>query len=180
MQAFLIELSRLSMLMAGNSPEAAKVVQQLREQSPAAWESDPGYEEISVGAALEEHLTTGEARDWPNVAGRGLQLLCRALGELLDSTSFDDANFMLVAEALEGVKQAEKLYGRVPPPLQLSEEGGLVIGYVTPTEAAEILGTWPEPDHDDPAPEVYAAREQLEGWLRIASEAQKSLIVFWD
>ena len=37
-----------------------------------------------------------------------------------------------------------------------------------------------EPDHDDPVPQVYAAREQIEGWLRSASDRQQTLIVFWE
>jgi hypothetical protein len=32
----------------------------------------------------------------------------------------------------------------------------------SPVEAAGLLLDWPEPDFDDPAPEIYATREQIE------------------
>ena len=42
-----------------------------------------------------------------------------------------------------------------------------------------VLEDWPEPDYDDPGPEVYAAREQIEEWVRCTADARKTLVVVW-
>jgi hypothetical protein len=100
----------------------------------------------------------------------------------LDLTSFDAVNMihLFAGAVLDGLPGAERLYDRIPPPLKEWEPGYYVVGYVTPTEAAEMLTTWPDPDHDDPPAEIYAAREQVEGWLQAAREANRTCIVFWE
>jgi hypothetical protein len=49
----------------------------------------------------------------------------------------------------------------------------------------ERLTQWPDRDLRverglaDRTPEVYAAREQIEEWLRCAADARKNLVVIW-
>lgn len=180
MEAFLVDLSQISLLLSGKSPQADGVLTQIREDSPSAWELDWESDKVSTGQTLESLLSTGKSKGRPHLAGRALQLICRALGEPLNTESLDDANFMLVADSLEGIAMEDYFYGRVPPPLQ--EWGGNfpVVGYLMPQEVDEVLCTWPEPDHDDPAPEVYAAREQIEEWLIKSRDSKKTLIMFWE
>jgi hypothetical protein len=181
MEARLVDLHRLSRLLGGADPEAAGIVEQIRQSSPGAWDSDASSERISVGQVLEGLLLRGEPSRRASQAGLALQLLIRQLGEPLDTSSFDDARMIgsFAVEALAGRPCAEMLYGRSPPPLAQSRLQDVVAGHVTPEEAATLLEHWPEPDDDDPAPEIYAAREQVEEWLTCAADARKSLVVVW-
>jgi hypothetical protein len=43
-----------------------------------------------------------------------------------------------------------------------------------------MLAQWPEPDFDNPDPEIYAGREQIEDWLHRAAESKRTLLVFWE
>lgn len=180
MEAFLVEMSQITCLLEGQSSEAGGILEKIRADSPSSWELDWESDKFSTGQALESLLSTGKSKGRPHLAGRALQLICRALGEPLNTESLNDANFMLVADTLEGIAMDEYFYGRVPPPLQ--EWGGNfpVVGYLTPQEVEKVLCTWPEPDHDDPAPEVYAAREQIEEWLIKSRDSKKTLIMFWE
>jgi hypothetical protein len=181
MEARLVDSNRISRLLSGTDPEAAGVVEQIRQSSPEAWESDSYSEQASVGQVLEDLLLRGEPSGRASQSGLALQLLIRELGEPLDTVSFDDARMIggLAVEALEGLPCAEMLYGRAPPPLGESRLQEIVVGYVTWEEAASLLEDWPEPDYDDPEPEIYAAREQIEEWLKCAADARKSLVVVW-
>jgi hypothetical protein len=181
MDARLVDLNRISRLLGGADPEAAGVVEQIRQSSPEAWHSKLSSEKVSVGQVLESLLLRGEPSGRAYQTGLALRLLIRELGERLDTSSFDDARMIggFAVEALEGLPCAEMLYGRAPSPLANSRIQEIVAGYVTPQEAATLLEHWPEPDYDDPAPEIYAAREQIEEWLTCAADAQKSLVVIW-
>lgn len=88
---------------------------------------------------------------------------------------------MLVADAFEGLPEpisalygCETIYGR---PV---DSGSVAIGYLPAGRAREILAALPEPDFGSPAPEVIAAREELEGWLRKSEAESKSIVVLWD
>jgi hypothetical protein len=179
--ARLIDLDRISSLLGGADPEAAPVVERIRQSSPEAWDSDPLSGNVSAGQILESLLLGKKPSGSASLSGRALELLIRELGEPLDTSSFDDARMIgwFATEALEGLPCAEMLYGRLPPPLAKGPLLDIGIGYVTSEEAASLLEHWPEPDFDDPEPEIYAAREQIEEWLRCAAEAQKSLVVVW-
>jgi hypothetical protein len=180
MEARLIDLKRISHLLAGGASEATSVVDVARRRFPESWEFDPEYDDQSVGEELEALLTNGQQSGMPH-PGPALQLLCQVLGESVDIASFEDVNMIhgFAAESLTGLPYGERLYGRLPLPLTEGEPGYVECGYVTPDEAQAMLEKWSEPDFDDPEPEIYAAREQIEGWLRSAVEAQKTLIVFW-
>jgi len=181
MDARLVDLNQISRLLGGADPEAVSVVELIRQSSPEALDSESSSEEVSVGQVLESLLLRGEASGRAPQTGLALQLLIRELGEPLDTISFDDARMIgcFAAEAFAGLPCAEMLYGRSPPPLTLGRLMDIVVGYVTAEEAATLLEHWPEPDYDDPAPEIYAAREQIEEWLTCAADAQKSLVVVW-
>jgi hypothetical protein len=181
MDARLVDLNRISTLLGGADLQAAGVIEQIRRSSPAAWDRDSSSEKVSVGQVLDSLLLRGEPLGRPYQTGLALRLLIRELGERLDTFSFDDARMIggFAVEALEGLPCAEMLYGRAPSPLANSRLQEIVVGYITPEEAASLLEDWPEPDYDDPAPEIYAAREQIEEWLRCAADARKSLVVIW-
>jgi hypothetical protein len=181
MDARLVDLSRIARLLGGADPEAADVVEQIRRSSPKAWDGESSSEKVSVGQVLESLLLRGEASGRASQTGLALQLLICELGEPLDTISFDDARMIggFAVEALEGLPCAEMLYGRAPAPFKQGRLQAIVVGYVTPEEAATLLEHWPEPDYDDPAPEIYAAREQIEEWLTCAADSQKSLVVIW-
>jgi hypothetical protein len=181
MDARLVDSNRISRLLGGADPDAAGVIEQIRQSSPEAWDGDSSSKQVSVGQVLEGLLLLGESSGRADQAALALQLLIRELGEPLDTLSFDDTSMIgsMAVEALEGLPCAEMLYGRAPPPLAQSRLQDVVVGYVTPEEAASLLEDWPEPDYDDPEPEIYAAREQIEEWLRCAADARKSLVVIW-
>jgi hypothetical protein len=181
MEARLVDLHRISRLLGGADPQAAGVVEQIRRSSPAAWDRDSSSEKVSAGQVLESLLLRGELSGRAYQTGLALRLLIRELGERLDTSSFDDARMIgsFAVEALKGLPCAEMLYGRAPSPLANSRLQEIVVGYVTPEEAASLLEDWPEPDYDDPDPEIYAAREQIEEWLRCAADAGKGLVVVW-
>lgn len=180
MEAMLIDLFRISGLLAGKSSEANSILDKIRTHSPTAWECEREHDKVSCGQVLEMLLTKGKSKGPRHLPGRALQLLCRELGESLNTESVESGNFMFVMDVLEEVPSAEYIYGRVPPPLKGWGGDFPVVGYLTAEEADQALQTWPEPDHDDPVPEVYAAREQIEDWLRKSSKSQKSLIMFWE
>jgi hypothetical protein len=181
MDARLVDLNQLSRLLGGADPQAVGVVEQIRRSSPEAWDSHLSSEKVSVGQVLESLLLRGEASGRASQTALALQLLIRELGDPVDTLSFDDARMIggFAVEALAGLPCAEMLYGRGPPPLAQSRLQEIVVGYVTPEEAATMLEHWPEPDYDDPAPEIYAAREQIEEWLTCAADARKSLVIIW-
>lgn len=157
-EARLLDLARLSRLLAGKAPDAPQVLAAARKRWPRAWESDPDGGDPPAGSVLEHLLATGRMRGKRYLAGPALRLLCQAIGDPLDTASFDDAGMIHIfaVEALTGLPHAERLYGRVPPPLKAWEGGyGNLPGYVTPKEAAAMLKKWPGPDHDDPPPEVF-------------------------
>jgi hypothetical protein len=177
MDALLVDLPQISRLLSGGAPDARETIERVRAKCPEEWDTSRQYR---LGEALESLLTTGQFKGNPYVKCPALQLLCRTLGEPLDTVSFEDSGFRLWGEALQGLPQAEKLYGCAPPPWKAELADDPVLGCVTPEEAAAMLAKWPEPDYDDPPPEVYAAREQIEGWLRSACKAQKTLVIFWE
>ena len=181
MDAMLIDLPQVSALINGGHAEACDLLALIEHKFPAAWKSETPYVSTSLGQVLTSLLKTGKINGPPQVAGPALQFLCHNIGERLNSSSFDDARMIanFATAALEGLPQSERLYGRVPPSLEDWGGRDIVVGYVTPAEADSMLEHWPEPDFDDPDPEIYAAREQIEGWLRSAHESQKTLIVFW-
>lgn len=180
MEAFLTDLSHLQALLSGQSSNTGTVIEQIRQKYPRAWEVDPDYDEFSEGHALESLLTTGKWTGTANLAGRALILLLREFGEKLDSESLDDSSCMFLDEVLTDVPTWDYFYGRVPEPLEDWGGNFPLVGYLTPAEAAETLEGWPEPDHDDPEPEVYAAREQIEDWLRQSRKSQKDLVMFLE
>jgi hypothetical protein len=103
------------------------------------------------------------------------------LGEALEVVSFADSNFMLAADALTGLPEAVgALYGIQDLYGHAVNGTAIATGYMPAQAAQELLADWPEPDFDNPASEVMAAREELEGWLRRAVRAGKSLLVIWD
>ena len=106
MDALLMDLAQISRLLNGGAPEAGSVVERVRSKSPRACAFNAEYEQMSAGEVLQEFLKTGQSRGQPQLAGQALQLLCRTLGEPLDTTSLDDSDFRLWAEALEGVDLA--------------------------------------------------------------------------
>ena len=180
MEAFLIDLSNISLLLSGQSPDTENIVEQIRSKYPSAWEIDPDYDEASEGQALESLLTTGKWTGSANLAGRALILLIRQFGEKLNSESLDDASFMFLAAVMPDIPTEDYFCCRPPAPLE--DWGGdfPIVGYLTPQEAAETLDVWPEPDFDDPEPEIYAAREQIEDWLQKSRDSQTTLIMFWE
>lgn len=104
-----------------------------------------------------------------------------AHGQPLEVISWEDSNFMLVADAFEGLPEAvEALYGCQTIHGRPVDPPSLAIGYLPASRAREILAAFPEPDFDNPASEVIAAREEVEGWLRRAEAESKSIVVLWD
>lgn len=182
MEARLIDWPRISRLLRGGAAEAQNIVDSVRARYPEAWNIDPDSGPISIGQALEEQLKTGQVSGPAHFGRLALQLLSRALGEGLDIASFDDIRMidLFAAAVLDGLPEADRLYGRTPPELKEWDPFTWEMGYVTPDEATSMLEQWPEPDFDDPDPEIYAAREQIESWLRSACDTHKTLIVFWE
>lgn len=180
MEAFLIDLSYISSLLSGQLSNTETVIEQLRTKYPYSWEVDPDYDESSEGQALESLLSTGKWPGTPHLAGRALILLIRQFGEKLNSESLDDTGIMFLNEVLIDVPTEDYFYCRPPAPLK--DWGGdfPVVGYLTSQEVTETLAAWPEPDHDDPETEIYAAREQIEDWLQQSQKSQKDLIVFLE
>lgn len=178
MEAYLIDLSQISLLLSGKSPQVDNLLAQIQNKFPSAWELAWESDEISAGQSLESLLRTGKSKGARRLSGRALQLLCHELGEILNTESMSDS-FMFVAEVFEGVPSEDYFYGRVPPPLKGWGGDFPVVGYLTAEEADQVLQAWPEPDHDDPVPEIYAAREQVEDWLSKSTKSKKTLIMFW-
>src|SRR5438067_13451337 len=107
MDALLLDLPRVNELLSGNAAEGHSVIAIIRKQFPKAWELNPEYKHVSVGQVVEELVKEGKATAKPPEIGQALQLLCQALGEPLDTSSFDDVNMISIfaAAALERVPE---------------------------------------------------------------------------
>lgn len=104
-----------------------------------------------------------------------------AHGEALEVISWAEGSFMLVADALTGLPDTvAALYGCQAIHGRAINGTSIASGYMPAQAAKELLQGLPEPDFDSPAPEVIAAREELEGWLRRAASRGKGLLLVWD
>jgi hypothetical protein len=103
-------------------------------------------------------------------------------GEVLEVISWADGSFMLVADALAALPDdlASQLYGVTTIHDRAVDGAVIAIGYVPAARVPDLLLALGEPDFDSPAPEVIAAREELEGWLRRAASQSRGVVIVWD